>query len=45
MQEDIHSTEYWNNCKRQAEINAEKDRIVIDGIKAQLEIVEKYRKH
>lgn len=45
MQEDVHSVEYWDDCKRQAKINAEKDRIVIDGINAQLEIVEKYRKH
>lgn len=44
MKEDSNSANYWEECKRSAQIEAEKDKIFIDGINAKLDIVNKYRK-
>lgn len=44
MREATNSENYWEDCKRSAQIEAEKDRIFMDGINAKLAILEKYRK-
>lgn len=44
LQNDISSERFWENAKREAEIQAEKDRIFLDDINAKLDIIEKYRK-
>lgn len=44
MKEDTNSANYWEECKRSAQIEAEKDKIFTDGINARLDIINKYRK-
>ena len=44
IKEDRNSADYWEDCKRSALIESEKNDIFLEGINAQLEIIEKYRK-
>ena len=44
LREDSNSVDYWEDCKRSAMIESKKNDIFLDGINAQLEIIEKYRK-
>lgn len=44
IKEDRRSIDYWEDCKREAMIESKKNDIFLDGINAQLEIIEKYRK-
>ena len=44
IKEDRNSADYWEDCKRSAMIESKKNDIFLDGINAQLEIIEKYRK-
>lgn len=44
IKEDSQSIDYWEDCKRNAMIESKKKDIFLDGINAQLEIIEKYRK-
>lgn len=44
IKEDSNSVDYWEDCKRSAMIESKKNDIFLDGINAQLEIIEKYRK-
>ena len=43
IKEDSNSVDYWEDCKRSAMIESKKNDIFLDGINAQLEIIEKYR--
>ena len=45
METDIKRIEYWENCKKEAELQSERREIFINGINAKLDIIEKYRKH
>lgn len=44
IKDDRYAIEYWEDCKRSALIESKKNDIFLDGINAQLEILEKYRK-
>ena len=44
MRQDLHDEEYWEECKHDAEVESRKNQIFLDGINAQKEIIEKYRK-
>lgn len=44
IKEDRNSADYWEDCKRSAMIESKKNDIFLEGINAQLEIIEKYRK-
>lgn len=44
IKEDRNSADYWEDCKRSALIDSEKNDIFLEGINAQLEIINKYRK-
>lgn len=44
IKEDRNSADYWEDCKRSAMNESKKNDIFLDGINAQLEIIEKYRK-
>lgn len=44
IKEDRNSADYWDDCKRSALVESEKNDIFLEGINAQLEIIEKYRK-
>lgn len=44
IREDKHSADFWEDSKRSALNDSEKNKIFLDGINAQLEIIEKYRK-
>jgi hypothetical protein len=44
IKEDRNSADYWEDCKRSALVESEKNDIFLEGINAQLEIIEKYRK-
>lgn len=45
METDIKRIDYWENCKKEAELQSERREIFINGINAKLDIIEKYRKH
>ncbi len=44
IREDTHSADYWEDCKRSALNDSEKNEIFLENINAKLEIIEKYRK-
>lgn len=44
IKDDRHTIEYWEDCKHSALIESKKNDIFLDGINAQLEILEKYKK-
>lgn len=44
IKEDRNSADYWEDCKRSALVESGKNDIFLEGINAQLEIIEKYRK-
>ena len=44
IMEDRRSIDYWEDCKHNAMIESKKNNIFLDGINAQLKIIEKYRK-
>lgn len=44
IKEDSQSIDYWEDCKRNAMVESQKNDIFLDGINAQLEIIKKYRK-
>lgn len=44
IKDDRHTIEYWEDCKHRALIESKKNDIFLDGINAQLEILEKYSK-
>ena len=44
IKNDRRSVDYWEDCKRSALIDSEKNKIFLDGINAKLEIIERYRK-
>ncbi len=41
---ELHSVEYWENCKTEAKLDAEKSAAFIDGINEQWEIADRYSK-
>lgn len=44
IREDTHSADYWEDCKRSALNDSEKNEFFLENINAKLEIIEKYRK-